>query len=158
MWENRPRAALYLRDVVHAGVRPNAGVDKSSGTRLRASDIVAHQCFAWGVCGSVVLRVVSLGLWYCLVSLGGSVVLCVEVWFHWGAIPTTRWDTWLHSPNCFATQAGQCPEWTINNQWTIPCQTIPTGEDCWKLRNSASSFHWLSSSIFTVCSFVVPHP
>ena len=62
MWENRPRAALYLRDVVHAGVRPNAGVDKSSGTRLRASDIVAHQCFAWGVCGSVVLRVVSLVL------------------------------------------------------------------------------------------------
>ena len=72
MWENRPRAALYLRDVVHAGVRPNAGVDKSSGTRLRASDIVAHQCFAWGVCGNVVLRVVSLVLWYCVVSLGGN--------------------------------------------------------------------------------------
>ena len=26
-----------------------------------------------------------------------------------------------------------------------------------KLRNSASSFHWLSSSIFSYCLFVVPH-
>ena len=41
----------------------------------------------------------------------------------------------------------------------VPCQTCHLGIEfhvsiLLKLRNSASSFHWLSSSIFTVCLFV----
>ena len=38
------------------------------------------------------------------------------------------------------------------------CDFDPWTQVSISLRNSASSFHWLSSSIFTVCSlFVVPH-
>ena len=40
--------------------------------------------------------------------------------------------------------------WHLSNKWSL-CQF-----NAIFLRNSASSFHWLSSSIFTVCSFV-PH-
>ena len=98
------REHLYPSALVHAGL---AGVDKERDTPLWAADVVAHQCFAWGVCGSV-----------------------LQVWFHWGAIPTTRrrrWRTWLHSPNCFATWtalAGQCPVGNAmpNRQWAVGCK------------------------------------
>ena len=44
---------------------------------------------------------------------------------------------------------------TVYNSWARPTHTMEIFEQYWNLlRNSASSFHWLSSSIFTVRSFV----
>ena len=43
--------------------------------------------------------------------------------------------------------------------WPIRVNLLQTRENMQELRDSASSFHWLSSSIFSCCclSFVVPH-
>ena len=120
------REHLYPSALVHAGL---AGVDKERDTPLWAADVVAHQCFAWGVCGSV-----------------------LQVWFHWGAIPTTRrrrWRTWLHSPNCFATwtaQAGQCP---VGN--AMPNRQLAVG--CKKRRMPASAMsRWPISMTPKTCN------